>query len=102
MTSNICGNCSAFSPGEGQKFFNCTVARHAGLGYGMQVRADSRACDRFSALSRSPEVVPGPQVQRPKTAEPPGLCTLGQRSLVLAVAFSILLVTWLLYTCATV
>ncbi len=82
--------------------FNCTGARQAGLGYGMQVRADTRACDRFLVFADSPQVaVAEPQLDRPEPAEQ-GLCTLGQKSLVIAVGFSILVVTWLLYTCATV
>jgi hypothetical protein len=42
-----CGDCQKFTPKAGEKFFNCTAAKHAGLGYGMQVRADSRICDAF-------------------------------------------------------
>jgi len=42
-----CGNCQSFNPKPGEKFFNCTNARHAGLKYGMQVREDSRACEAF-------------------------------------------------------
>ena len=42
-----CGNCQSFNPKPGEKFFNCTSAKHAGLKYGMQVRADSRACEAF-------------------------------------------------------
>jgi hypothetical protein len=42
-----CSDCRHFAPKPDQKLFNCTAAKHAGLGYGMQVRADSRACDAF-------------------------------------------------------
>ena len=106
MSSDICGNCSSFSPVSGERFFNCARAGHAGLGYGMQVRADTRACDRFAVsegppLASTPEAAAVPEMKRQEPAEP-GLCDIGQRSLVLAVGFSILLVTWLLYTCATV
>lgn len=51
MTQNqntMCGDCQNFKPSEEEKFFNCTSAIHAGVKYGMQVRADSRACDAFS------------------------------------------------------
>ncbi len=44
-----CGDCQSFSPKPDEKFFNCTSAVHAGLKYGMQVRADSRACEAFAA-----------------------------------------------------
>jgi len=42
-----CSDCRHFAPRADEKFFNCTAAKHAGLGYGMQVRADSRSCDAF-------------------------------------------------------
>lgn len=42
-----CGDCQNFKVKEGEKSFNCTKAVHAGVKYGMQVRADSRACDAF-------------------------------------------------------
>lgn len=102
MSRNICGNCVSFRPASGDRFYNCTVAGHAGLGYGMQVRVDTQACDHFSAHHSSSQDAGELRVERLQPAEPPGLCTLGQKSLVLAVGFSILLVTWLLYTCATV
>ena len=44
---DICGNCQNFKPKPDEKFFNCTEAKHAGLKYGMQVRADSRTCEAF-------------------------------------------------------
>ncbi len=43
----ICGDCQKFSAPEGEKHFNCIQAFHAGFKYGMQVRADSRACDAY-------------------------------------------------------
>jgi hypothetical protein len=43
-----CNDCQHFQPKPDEKFCNCTVAKHAGLGYGMQVRADSRTCDAFA------------------------------------------------------
>ena len=44
-----CGNCQNFNPKPDEKFFDCTSAKHAGLKYGMQVRADSQACEAFVA-----------------------------------------------------
>ena len=103
MSGGICGNCGSFRPESGQRFFNCTTAGHAGLGYGMQVRADTRACDHFSPLTVSPQPdVAIQRIEQQEPGEPPGLCTVGQKSLVLAVGFAIVMVTWLLYTCATV
>jgi len=46
-TKDVCSNCRSFNVKPGQKFFNCTDAKHAGLKYGMQVRPDSRACEAF-------------------------------------------------------
>ncbi len=43
-----CGECQSFKPEEGERLFNCTGAAHAGTKYGMQVRADSRACDAYA------------------------------------------------------
>ena len=40
-----CGDCRNYTPKADEKLFNCIAAKHSGLGYGMQVRADSRACD---------------------------------------------------------
>ena len=40
-----CGDCRNYTPKPDEKLFNCIAAKHSGLGYGMQVRADSRACD---------------------------------------------------------
>ncbi len=44
---DLCGKCKHFKPKKDEKLFNCTKATHAGLKYGMQVRADSRACEAF-------------------------------------------------------
>jgi hypothetical protein len=76
----------------------------------MQVRPDSRACDHFLPLGSPPQhAAPSlpeerrePAELRQESAEQPGLCTVGQKSLVLAVGILIIIVTWLLYTCATV
>jgi hypothetical protein len=107
MGGEVCGNCTSFRPDPGQKFYNCTAARHAGLGYGMQVRADTRVCDQFSSFAAAPPERAEPrQVEKqPVEQQDPaeqGLCTVGQRSLVMAVGVMIIIVTWLLYTCATV
>lgn len=61
MSSNICGNCQNFKPKKGEKFFNCTSARHAGVKYGMQVRADTRFCDAFLPSGNSPEPTHSPR-----------------------------------------
>lgn len=103
MGSNVCGNCGNFKPEPGEKFLNCTGARHAGLSYGMQVRADTRACEAFVPFeaSATPALVqPKEQLPRKEPLEPVGLCTVGKRTLVTVVAVSILLDSWLLYTCA--
>ena len=42
-----CGGCRNFQPKPDEKFFNCIAAKHAGIKYGMQVRADSRSCEAF-------------------------------------------------------
>jgi hypothetical protein len=43
-----CGDCRNFTPKTDEKFFNCTAAKHSGLRYGMQVRADTRACEALA------------------------------------------------------
>jgi len=43
----VCGACRNFKLKEGETLFNCVVAMHSGTKFGMQVRADSRACDAF-------------------------------------------------------
>jgi len=108
MTNNVCGNCGNFELKSGESFFNCTRAKHAGLSYGMQVRPDSRACEAFTShdidISQQPK--PVPRIKEIKAedilenSEPVGLCTLGQKSLVASVSVAIVLVSWLLYTCA--
>ena len=60
MSSNICGNCQNFKPKKGDKFFNCTSARHAGVKYGMQVRADTRSCDAFLPFGTPSTPKPAP------------------------------------------
>jgi hypothetical protein len=50
MASNICGKCANFNPKPKERFFNCTAAKQGGLKYGMQVRADTAACEAFRAI----------------------------------------------------
>jgi len=74
MSSNICGNCQNFNPQKGEKFFNCISARHAGVKYGMQVRADTRSCDAFlpfvTLSSPKPAPSPGPTLQPKPEPQP--------------------------------
>ena len=97
MGTGICGNCANFKPEPGKRFFDCAMARHAGLGYGMQVRADTRSCEAFAPFEA--HVAPA-SIPRKEPLEPVGLCSVGKRTLVLTVSLSIILVSWLLYTCA--
>jgi len=72
MSSNICGNCQNFKPKKGDKFLNCTNARHAGIEYVMQVRADTKACDAFLPYGTPPKPTPstGPTLQPKPKPEP--------------------------------
>jgi len=103
MSSNICGNCANFKPRQGERFFNCTSAVQAGVKYGMQVRADTRACDAFVPIKASPAPQPPPK----KTATPKkdrqrplGLCPWGRLIIIVAIVIAILLLSFLGYTCA--
>ncbi len=103
MSSDICGNCGNFKSTQGERFFNCTSAKYAGLSYGMQVRADTRACEAFAPFtaSSSPALaLPKDRLQRKEPLEPVGLCSVGKRTLVFVVVLAIILDSWLLYTCA--
>ena len=103
MSSNICGNCGNFKPEPGDRLFNCTSARHAGLSYGMQVRADTWACEAFAPFTASsaPALAqPKDRLPRKEPLEPVGLCSVGKRTLVFVVVLAIILDSWLLYTCA--
>ena len=107
MSSNICGNCANFKPKQGEKFFNCTAAKHAGVSYGMQVRADTRSCDSFMPYKAktTPEPKPIPRATRTPPAEgaprPAGLCRWGKAVLITALVIAVLLFSWLAYTCAS-
>ena len=103
MNSDICGNCDKFRPESGERFFNCTCARHAGLSYGLQVRADTRACEAFVSFEASSASVPAQpheRLPRKEPLEPVGLCAVGKRTLISVVALAIVIDSWLLYTCA--
>ena len=91
-------------------FFNCTNAKHAGLSYGMQVRVDTRACEAFAPYDTSPSSIPEipeiPEIHesyvKEESNEPVvGLCSLGKRTLIAVNALAIIIVTWLLFTCAS-
>ena len=103
MSSNICGNCFNFKPKQGEKFFDCTSAVHAGLKYGMQVRPDTRSCDAFAPLKAAtppkPTPIPAPTAKRARP-RPVGLCPWGRVILLSAIILIILLLSWGIYTCA--
>lgn len=114
MSTNICGNCESFRPKKGERFFNCTRARHAGVSYGMQVRADTRSCDAFTPFKPSPaptpSTAPRPASRQTKQARvlpaegimrPLGLCRWGKAVLIIALVIAILVFSWITYTCAT-
>jgi hypothetical protein len=98
MAGDICGNCGEFRLQAGERFFDCRRAKHAGLDYGMQVRADTRACEAFIPQT-SATTAPAPARKEP--IETVGLCSWGETALVLSVALMVVLVSWLLYTCAS-
>lgn len=104
MSRNICGNCANFKPGKGQRFFNCTYAKHAGTSYGMQVRADTASCDAFKPIQT--EKAPAPSKQTPSKQalarkNPPGLCPWGRLILIVAIILILALLSWAAYTCAS-
>jgi len=114
MSTNICGNCENFKPKKDERFFNCTFAKHAGVSYGMQVRADTRACDAFSPYrprSSTPSTTMPPPIQKPaaKSARkqpddrqrPTGLCPWGRVILIAALVIVILILAGLAYMCAS-
>lgn len=101
MSDKTCGDCGNFQPKDNQKFFNCTSARQAGIRYGMQVRADTGACEAFThkALTSSP--TPRLSTER---AEPDAHCldrTIIKIALIIAIIVAIALLSWLLYSCVT-
>jgi len=103
VSTNVCGNCANFKPKQGEKFFNCTYAQQAGVKYAMQVRADTRSCDAFSALNQpaKPPTKAQPTPPPAKRTEPrrPGLCPWGRMVMLAAIVIIILLLSWGAYTC---
>lgn len=101
MSSNACGNCGNFRPQKGARFFNCTSAKQAGIGYGMQVRADTRACDSFA--HSDPSSAPKSPLLRER-AEPSNLQSQRKTRLklafLIALVMAIVLLSWLLYSCS--
>ena len=105
MSGNVCGNCSNFKPKPGDKVFNCLVARHAGVTYGMQVRKDTASCDAFAPLKASAPA-PSKKIAQPapqSRKEPPSrarLCSWGRLLLITALLIALILVAFGIYTCA--
>jgi len=103
-SANVCGNCANFKPNKGDKFFNCTYAKEGGVKYAMQVRADTRSCEAFSALNQPAKQPRAAESKAPppaKKTEPrrPGLCPWGRIILLAAIAIIILLLAFGAYTC---
>ncbi len=105
MSSNVCGNCANFKPARGAKFFNCTSAKHLGLDYGMQVRADSRSCDAFVPVKASAKAAQSPAkagaTSQSGRREPVKLCPWVRIVLLILLVVVIVLVSWLIYTCVS-
>jgi len=106
MSGNICGNCRNFKPKPGDKIFNCLVARHAEVTYGMQVRKDTASCDAFAPLQASAPA-PSKKIAQPapqSRKEPPSrrglLCPWGRTVIIVALVLLLLLVALGIYTCA--
>ena len=100
MSTSTCGDCVNFRPKKGAKFFNCTSAKQAGIGYGMQVRADTRACDAF--VHSDPSSAPKSSLLSER-AEPDNLQlrkrTFFKIAFLIALVMAIMLLSWLLYSC---
>jgi len=90
MKGDVCGNCGNFKPKPGEKFYNCTRAKHADLKYGMQVRADTRSCDAFMPISL-------PSGER---AQPVGFWRRRRAMLLIACLITVLLASWAIHSCA--
>ena len=130
MAGNVCGNCANFKPKAGEKFFNCTSARQGGIAYGMQVRADTRACEAFTIPAKPAASKPAPTAETkpkpvvkpapgatpgtaPKPGETPpgkrgeerqrpgGLCAWGRTVLFVAVVVVLALLGWGIYACTS-
>ena len=94
MNNKLCGNCRNFKPKKkGEKFFNCTSAKQAGINYGMQVRADTRACDAFAPTAPHPTLK--------DRAKPLSIFPWRTILIVLILAIAIGLLSWFLYKWTT-
>jgi len=91
MKGDVCGNCRNFKLKTGEKFYNCTRAEHAGLKYGMQVRANTRSCDAYVSASM-------PSGER---AQPVGFPHRRRAMLLIASLIAVLLASWAIYSYAT-
>jgi hypothetical protein len=104
MNTNICGNCENFKPNKGEKFFNCTAAKHAGVAYSIQVRADTSSCDAFATPKARLPKMPAPKpAQTPPTQarkQPTGLCPWGRLILAAVLIVFILVLAFVGYECA--
>ena len=97
--SSVCGNCANFKPAKGDKFFNCTFAKQAGVRYGMQVRADTTSCEAFAAPAKQPKPQPAVKAAPIKKEPPPrGLCTWVRVVILAAIILALLLLAWGAYT----
>jgi len=94
MSSNTCGRCANFAPKPKERFFNCTAAKQGGLKYGMQVRADTAACEAFSP---SHATRPTPSHDRAEPARRTHRWT--PIALTLVVLIVLALLSWLLSMC---
>jgi len=102
VSANVCGNCGNFKPQAGSRFFNCTKAQQAGARYGMQVRADTGACDAFvssKALAARSTVPPKAQQASRDDRQPARLCPWVKIVLLVVLVVLIILLSWLIYTC---
>lgn len=98
MNKSTCGDCRNFQPKNNFKFFNCTRAKQAGIGYGMQVRADTLACDAFALQDPSPKLKSSLYTNR---AQPVESQPWKKALLVIALLALIVLLSLLLYNCAS-
>jgi hypothetical protein len=105
ISSNVCGNCANFKPRQGDKFFNCTFAKQAGVPYAMQVRADTRSCEAFSAFQQPPKpqtdakTAVKPPVPRKAAPQSPQVCNWLRLIIVAVLIILIVLIAWGGYSC---
>jgi len=98
MDKSTCGDCRNFQPPQNEKFFNCTRAKQAGIGYGMQVRADTRACDAFAPSDLSS--IPKPHLATER-AQPAKSQSWKKALLLITLLALIALLSLLLYNCVS-